>query len=88
MCIREQYEYTSLPFVLASAPRAFTKILKPVLATLRQRGIRVIAYLDDLLIIGKTKEEAEAAFSQVKSLLESLGFVINLEKSVAKQFRG
>ena len=78
------YEYTSLPFGLASAPRAFTKILKPVLATLRQRGIRVIAYLDDLLIIGKTKEEAEAAFSQVKSLLESLGFVINLEKSVAK----
>ena len=30
------YEYTALPFGLSAAPRVFTKVLKPVLATLRK----------------------------------------------------
>ena len=75
------YEYTALPFGLSAAPRAFTKVLKPVLAALRAAGIRLVAYLDDFLIIGKTKKEAEAAFQRAKNLLQSLGFVINLDKS-------
>lgn len=45
--------------------------------------MRLIAYLDDLLIIGKDKREAEEAYQNAKSLMESLGFVINLEKSQA-----
>ena len=32
-------EFACLPFGLASAPRAFTKLLKPVLSILRQKGI-------------------------------------------------
>ena len=51
------YQYTALPFGLASAPRVFTKLMKPALACLRSRGVRLIAYLDDLLIIGKTSGE-------------------------------
>ena len=75
------YEYTALPFGLSAAPRTFTKVLKPVLAALRAKGIRLVAYLDDLLIIGKDKECAEEAFQTTKSLLQALGFVVNLEKS-------
>ena len=75
------YEYTALPFGLSAAPRTFTKVLKPVLAALRVAGTRLVAYLDDFLILGGTKEEAEAAFQRTKNLLQSLGFVINLEKS-------
>ena len=78
------YQYTALPFGLASAPRVFTKLLKPVLAILRSKGIRLIAYLDDLLIIGKTKAEAEKAFQETKQLLESLGFIVSEEKSQPK----
>ena len=77
------YQYNVLPFGLATAPRAFTKLMKPALAHLRSKGVRLIAYLDDLLIIGKDKREAEEAYQNAKSLLESLGFVINLEKSQA-----
>ena len=47
----------------------------------RAAGICLVAYLDDFLIIGKTKEEAEAAFQKTKSLLQGLGFVVNMEKS-------
>ena len=78
------YHYNALPFGLATAPRVFTKLLKPVLAHLRAKGLRIIAYLDDILIIGKSKAEAEKAYQQAKHLLEDLGFVINLEKSLSE----
>ena len=76
------YQYNALPFGLATAPRTFTKILKPILAHLRAKGLRLVAYLDDILIIGKNKAETEQAYLQTKELLESLGFVINVEKSL------
>ena len=53
------YQYNVLPFGLATAPRAFTKLMKPALAYLRSKGVRLIAYLDDILIIGRDKGEAE-----------------------------
>ena len=46
------YEFACLPFGLASAPRVFTKLMKPVVGLLRQLGIRLIVYLDDILIMG------------------------------------
>ena len=52
--------YTTLPFGLATAPRAFTKVMKLVAtAYLREKGQRMVAYLDDLLLVGKSKQEAE-----------------------------
>jgi len=36
---------------VVSAPRVFTKLLKPVLAQLRQQGACVIMYLDDMLLM-------------------------------------
>ena len=45
-------EFACLPFGLASAPRVFTKLLKPVLSILRQGGIRLIVYLDNILFYG------------------------------------
>ena len=36
------YEFQCLPFGLSSAPWAFTKTLKPVLALLQSMGIRVV----------------------------------------------
>ena len=37
-----------IPFDMSTAPRTFTKVLKPVIALLRQR---VIIYFDDLLLL-------------------------------------
>ena len=47
------YEFQCLPFGLSSAPRVFTKLLKPVVALLRRRGIRCILFLDDMLIMDR-----------------------------------
>ena len=57
------------------------KGLEPVLAALRAAGTCLVAYIDVFLILGGTKEEAEAAIQGTKNLLQTLGFVINLEKS-------
>jgi len=75
------FEFQSLPFGLCSAPRVFTKLLKPVLAQLRHQGARVIMYLDDMLLMAQSKDELEEQLEQIQILLEGLGFVINRKKS-------
>lgn len=40
-------EFACLPFGIASAPRVFPKIVKPVIGLLRKQGIRLINYLND-----------------------------------------
>jgi hypothetical protein len=52
----ETYQFTAMPFGLNIAPRVFTKIMKPVVASLRSQGIRLIIYLDDILIIASSVE--------------------------------
>ncbi|XP_062571921.1 uncharacterized protein LOC134233885 [Saccostrea cucullata] len=67
---------------LASAPRIFTKLLKPVFSTLRKRGHANIAYIDDSLLVSKTESECRKNVRETAELLDSLGFTINVEKSV------
>ena len=57
MFVRKEtiYEFACLPFGLASAPRVYTKLLKPVVRLLRQLGIRLIVYLDNMLIMGQPR---------------------------------
>ncbi|KZR96378.1 Uncharacterized protein APZ42_009313, partial [Daphnia magna] len=79
---RSLYEYLCLAFGLCSAPRVFTKLLKPVVAFLRGRGIRLIIYLDDLLFLNQSHDGLLLDQKVVIGLLEFLGFIINYEKSV------
>lgn len=75
------YEFSCLPFGYSLAPRTFTKILKPVYAWLRFRGIRVVFYIDDTLVIGETREQCSPHAREVCELLSRLGFTVNFEKS-------
>ncbi|KAL1914109.1 uncharacterized protein VTP21DRAFT_1109, partial [Calcarisporiella thermophila] len=54
-----KYQFKVLPFGLTSSPRIFTKVLRPVLTVCRNAGIRVAAYLDDLLIAASSIEESK-----------------------------
>lgn len=75
------YEFTCLPFGLSTAPYCFTKIMKPIITFMRENGILCVNYLDDFLILGHSKEECRNSVCFTTSLLESLGFIINYEKS-------
>ena len=78
------WQYKVLPNGLSSAPRLFTKLLKPVFSTLRQAGHLVVGYLDDTLIIGNSEESTLSSVKAVTSLLIKLGFLIHPEKSELK----
>ena len=51
------YEFNCLPFGLSSAPWVYTNTLKPVIALLRELGVWLIAYIDDILILAESREE-------------------------------
>ena len=76
------WEFACLPFGLASAPRTFSKLLKPVVAQLRKMGIRLIIYLDDMLIMAESRDLTIEHTTIAVNLLSSLGFVLNEGKSI------
>ena len=77
------YAFTCLPMGLTSSPRIFTKILKPVFATLHSKfGHSCLGYIDDSLNLGDTYPEAEKATLHAVELLILLGFMIHPEKSI------
>ena len=69
-------------FGLASAAYVFAKLLKISMALLRRTGIHIVIYLDEMLIIGRTREETTALRETVTHLLQCLRFVINQKNSV------
>ena len=52
----QKYQFTSLIMGLSSSPRCFTKILKPVYATLSRKGHISTAYIDDSCLQGHNKQ--------------------------------
>ena len=76
------YQFTCLPFGLASSPRIFTKCLKPLLVYLQALGVCLLVYLDDFLIMAHTREQCLEQAQLIVGLLEKLGYLINREKSV------
>ena len=81
------YQYTCLPNGLASAPRVFTKLLKPIYATLRQMGHVSVAYIDDSYLQGSSYQECQRNVSDTMELFTKLGFTIHPEKSVLQPTR-
>ena len=53
------YKFNYLPFGLACASWVFTKLLKPIVAQLRQLGIRLIIYIDNILIMAESPQLAK-----------------------------
>ena len=67
---------------LSSSPQCFTKILKPVSATLRRKGHNSTAYIDDSCLQGRTKQQCAQNVSDTVHLLDNLGFIVHDKKSV------
>jgi hypothetical protein len=70
-----------LAFGLFPAPRIFTKLMKAAVGFLRERGLRLIIYLDDLLLMNESKSALVSDSQMAVSLFESLGFIINWGKN-------
>lgn len=79
------YEFLRLCFELSSAPRISTKLMKVPIPLLRKLCIRIITYLDDMLLMAVSREELIIPRNTLIFLLKSLGFLINSEKSILDQ---
>ena len=78
----ELYQFCALPNGLTSGPRIFTKILKPPFAKIRALGHCIMGYIDDSILVAKSRKEAQEATKLATEMLTDLGFDINTEKSV------
>ena len=68
------YKFSCLLFGLSSAPRLFTKILKGVVAFFWERGLRLLFYLDDILILNEDKSKLESDIRFVSINFWDIGF--------------
>ena len=54
----QYFAFTVLPFGLATACDAFTKLMRPMVKYWRSRGLRAIVYIDDCVVAVKGKDNA------------------------------
>ena len=77
---QKYYKWTVLPFGHCCSPYFFTKTLRPVISYLRSRGIRVVVYVDDFIVLG-AKFEISSHSDLLLQTLDELGWTVNFEKS-------
>ncbi|KAK5902612.1 hypothetical protein CesoFtcFv8_007851 [Champsocephalus esox] len=75
------YEYNRLPFGYSLSPRTFSKCVATALQPLRAHGMRVFFYIDDLIVMAGSREQAMFCTAQLITHLTRLSFAINWKKS-------
>ena len=77
---KQFYMFTVLPFGLATACYAFTKILRPLVKHWRSQGLRAILYLDDGIVAVSSRDAAVEASHKVRQDLKDAGLVEHIDK--------
>lgn len=67
---------------LSCAPRAFTKLLKPVYATLQNLGCLSLAYIGDSYLQGDTSTECLENVKVTASMFKKVGFTYILQSQL------
>lgn len=76
------YQYEVLPNGISCAPKQFTRLMKPVYASLRMLGHTNSGYIDDSILLADTYSECEVNVSDTVDLMTNVGFMIHEKKSV------
>lgn len=77
-CRYGHYEFNVVPFGLTNAPASFSSMMRTVLSDVLDKF--VVAYLDDIMIYSKTKEEHLTHLRKVFSILRKNGLYVKLSK--------
>lgn len=75
------YKFTCFPNGLAPCPRKFTKLTKVPMSQLRLSGCPIEGYIDDFITNATSKEACNSNIDKIITMFDSLGFVVNPEKS-------
>ena len=74
------YQFKALCFGLSTAPQVFIRVFAAVSAWAHSRGIRLLRYLDDWLVLSSSEKKAKESIRELLSLCRTLGIVINEKK--------
>ena len=75
------YRYTCLPFGCSWSPALYAKMLAPAIEAIRRAGIRIIWYVDDILIVTDTRAELDTALAKVMSILAAHQWKVAADKT-------
>ncbi len=78
----QAYQFVVMAQGLCTAPRAYTKMLKPVFAFLRKLGFTVLGYIDDTIFIERSADDIMRSLRAATKLFDELGMTISVKKSV------
>uniref|UniRef100_A0A0A9W863 Retrovirus-related Pol polyprotein from transposon opus n=2 Tax=Lygus hesperus TaxID=30085 RepID=A0A0A9W863_LYGHE len=73
-----QWEYVAVPFGLRNGPSVYQRTILNTLGELAHQY--VVSYMDDLVIVSTTVEEALERLHKVLTVLTEAGFSLNLQK--------
>lgn len=76
-----RYAYQGFPFGLNASPWIFTRFVRATTRALMAKGVRCLAYMDDLIVMASSLAEALEKRCVVLKTLADLGWHISLEKS-------
>ena len=74
------YQFDVLPFGISTAGYIFTKVLRAVVNYWREKGIKVILYLDDGIIGAESYITCQKIITEIRQDLDNLGFLMAEEK--------
>ncbi|XP_074506781.1 uncharacterized protein LOC141776850 [Sebastes fasciatus] len=75
------YQFKVMPFGLSLAPRIFTRCVTAALSPMQARGLTILPYLDDWLLISPTVEHAVRDTATLLGHVSQLGLTVNYTKS-------
>jgi len=73
--------YSTMPFGAHDSARAYTRVLKPVCAYLRSKGLRIAKLLDDILLACSTPEQSLSHTQLLVDTLTRLHFTLARAKA-------
>jgi len=85
MAFRTRYglfEFQVIPFGLINLPSTFQDMMNHILSDLL--NVRVLAYMDDILVYAKTKGEHDRLVKEVLGRLQTHGLAVSPEKCIWK----
>ena len=74
------YQFRAVCFGLSTAPQVFTRVFAAVSSWAHSRGVRLLRYLDDWLILSSSETKTRHHVDLLLTLCRSLGMVINTKK--------
>ena len=78
---------TALPFGWSESPRIYASMAEWVRGLAAAAGVTLMIYVDDILVMGASKEEAQRSALWLRWMLQNLGIKVNEAKSMTEAVR-